>query len=64
MAKKKRDGERTRNIGLHVKIELYERFQALSASMVPRVSTTALLEAAIMEYLERHEPKTKKEGKQ
>lgn len=40
-----------------VPVELWRRFEALAETMVPRVSMTALLEAAIAEYIQNHEPK-------
>ncbi len=63
MGKKKAEDAGGKMIGLRVNPQLWERFQTLASSTIPRVSATALLEAAIIEYLDRHEPKTKKEGK-
>lgn len=42
--------------------ELWERFQLYCEYHVPRTSDTAMLEAAIQEYLDRHEPKKPKKG--
>ena len=43
--------------------DLWERFQTYCEWHVPRASDTAILEAAIVEYLERHEAKKKKGDK-
>ena len=60
MAKKKDEDAGLAMVSRRLPVHLWQRFQALGASMRPRVSDTALLEEAISEYLERHEPKTKK----
>ena len=39
---------------------LMERFKHYCEHHVPRVTDTAILEAALEEYLDRHEPKAKK----
>lgn len=54
MARKKKARADTTKIGLAVNRELWKRFERMADESVPRVSMTALLEAAIAEYLNRH----------
>jgi hypothetical protein len=57
MAKKE---SKTISIGHKIDRELWEKFQQLADSLVPRVTYTALLEAALIEYIKRHGPKEEK----
>ena len=47
-----------------IRVDLMERVREFASSRKPVVTDTAVIEDALEEYLDRHEPKTKKEGKQ
>jgi hypothetical protein len=51
-------------VGLGYRIDgrLAERFFRFCENHVPRTSNTRILEEALTEYLDRHEPKPEKKG--
>lgn len=64
MSKKKTKEQPTgKMLGLRVNQVIWDEFEALRREIIPRTSATGLLEAAMMEYIQRHK-QTKKEGKQ
>lgn len=61
MVKKKRERQPLgKMLSLRIDEDLWRRLQEYRETLIPRVSSTALLEAALIEYLHNHEPKTKK----
>lgn len=55
MARKKEAGGEWKKIGLEVPADLWDRFKAHGQSLRPRANVSALLEVALIEYLEKHE---------
>lgn len=51
-------GRRKTMLSRRIDAELWERFQAYVETVVPRSTDTAVLELALVEFLERKEGKT------